>query len=38
MLPRPLSDEIAGDEIAAAGDLLRELWSCLNAREIDGAA
>ena len=38
MLPRPLSDEIAGDEIAAAGDLLRDLWSCVNAREIDGAA
>ena len=31
--PRPLSDEIA-----AAGDLLRDLWSCVNAREIDGAA
>ena len=37
-LSRPLSDEIAGDEIAAAGDLLRDLWSCVNAREIDGAA
>ena len=37
-LPRPLSDEIAGDKIAAAGDLLRDLWSCVNAREIDEAA
>ena len=37
-LSRPLSDEIAGDEIAAAGDLLRDLWSCVNAREIDGVA
>ena len=37
-MPCPLSDEIAGDEIAAGGDLLRDLWSCVNAREIDGAA
>ena len=35
---RTLSDEIAGDEIAAGGDLLHDLWSCVNAREIDGAA
>ena len=38
MLPRPLSNEIAGDEIAAGGDLLHDLWSCVKAREIDGAA
>ena len=37
-LPSPPSDEIAGDERAATGDLLRELWSRINARKIDGAA